>query len=481
MTNDELRLPNKMNVAKSGVVRSASAPAFFGTDGVRDRFGHGMLTPEKVARIVGATARALRERRSFPDDFGDRDGKVILIGRDTRISGAELLGRVARPFIEHGYRVFDLGVLPTPGVAFACRSLDEAILGVVLSASHNPAEYNGIKFFAATGAKISTEFERAVERHYAMGDVVESHDVRGGEIVSKAEEVRTAYIDYLVRCCRKPERLRQRKIVLDTAHGATFEVAPEVFRRLGMIVRTIGDRPDGTNINEEVGALHPEPCAAEVASTGACLGLCFDGDGDRMIPVTGSGTVLDGDHVLALAAEHLDSTGGLPGRTVVATVMSNIGLERALSNMGIDLLRTDVGDRNVYLEMLRGGHPVGGEQSGHTIFMDDARTGDGILSGVRLLDMLESDDLDLEREAGIMKRYPQVLRNVTVETKSPFDELRGVLDAVHGVEKQLAGDGRVLLRYSGTEPLARVMVEGPNRESTERYCDEICEAIRAAF
>ncbi len=464
----------------SAAVESAAVPEFFGTDGVRDRFGQGMLTAAKVARIVGATVRTLADRRRFSGDFGDRDGDAIMVGRDTRGSGAELLDMVARPFVEHGYRVFDLGVLPTPGVALACATSRQAVLGVVLSASHNPAEYNGIKFFGATGAKISTEFERAVERHYAAGGFARNHDVAGGEIVPKAEEARTAYVEHLVRCCRNPERLRRRRIVLDAAHGATYEVAPEVFRRLGMIVHTIGNQPDGRNINRDVGALHPEHCAAEVVRTGAPLGFCFDGDGDRMIPVAASGTVLDGDHVLALAAKRLASMGALPTRTVVATVMSNVGLERALRDMGLELLRTDVGDRNVYLEMLRGGHPVGGEQSGHTIFMDDARTGDGILSGVRLLDMLESDALDLEREAGIMKRYPQVLKNVTVEAKRPFEDLDGVLDVVRRVEERLAGEGRVLLRYSGTEPLARVMVEGPDRETTERCCREICEAIRAA-
>lgn len=463
-----------------GAIASADAPRLFGTDGVRDRFGGGMLTADRVARITGATVRALRDRSGFAEDFGGRDGRVVVVGRDTRRSGPELLDMVARPFLEHGYRVFDLGVLPTPGVALACRLREDALLGVVLSASHNPAEYNGIKFFAPTGAKISSEFERAVEREYAASDVEARGDAPGGELVSWAEEAREAYVEYLVGRCREPERLRGRAILLDTAHGATYEVAPEVFRRLGMNVRTIGDAPDGTNINRGVGALHPERCAAEIVALGASVGLCFDGDGDRMIPVTARGTILDGDYVLALAAKRLRSEGRLSRSTIVATVMSNVGLERALREMHLELLRTDVGDRNVYLEMVRGDHPVGGEQSGHTIFMDDAKTGDGILTGIRLLDVLESEDLDLERESRLMKRYPQVLKNVTVEEKRPFEDLPGVLDVVRDVETRLAGEGRVLLRYSGTEPLARVMVEGPDRATTERCCGEICRAIRRA-
>ncbi len=458
-----------------------SVEPLFGTDGIRDRFGEGRLSTETVERVLAATVRVLSERQKFSDDFPGKNGKTILVGRDTRASGSVLLEMVAASFVDAGYRVFDLGVLPTPGVAMASRACEEAALGVVLSASHNPAEYNGIKFLAPTGAKISPAFERAVVREYAAGGAARGVRQGGGELVDKKDDARRDYVDDLVGRCRNPRRLRGRTIFLDTAHGATSEVAPEIFRRLGMIVKSIGDEPDGRNINEGVGALHPERLSAEIEGTEACLGLCFDGDGDRMIPVTRSGTVLDGDYVLALAGRHLNRTGGLPNRTIVATVMSNVGLELALRDEGVELLRTDVGDRNVYLEMLQGRHPVGGEQSGHTIFMEDGRTGDGILSGLRLLDMLESDDLDLDLEAQIMKRYPQVLKNVKVGEKKPFEELGGVLDVVRAVEEQLAGEGRVVLRYSGTEPLARVMVEGSDRESIERFAGEICEAIRATL
>ncbi len=454
-------------------------PRVFGTDGVRARFGEGALAGDAVARLLTATARVLESPERFSEDFPAGAGDSIVVGRDTRASGGELLAAMGSVFPLHGYDVLDLGVLPTPGVAHVAKAWDGVALGVVLSASHNPAEYNGIKFFSPTGAKISPEFERAVEAEIARLERMDSADAP--QLVDRSAEARELYVAHLVELCWRPERLAGRRICLDAAHGATYEVAPEVFRRLGMDVTVVGDQPDGKNINDGVGALHPEALAELAARQGAALGLCFDGDGDRMIPVGGRGTVFDGDFVLALAGRRFRADGQLPNAAIVATVMSNVGLELSLREAGIELLRTDVGDRNVYLEMLAGNHPIGGEQSGHTIFIADGRTGDGILSGIRLLDVLSGGELDLETEAQIMTRLPQTLQNVTVEKKRPFEELAGVLESVAAVESELGDSGRVLLRYSGTEPLARVMVEAPTRALAESSAGSICAAIRRAF
>jgi phosphoglucosamine mutase len=456
-----------------------AAPRLFGTDGIRARYGEGPLAPGRIDEVLAAAAYVLEERERFGEDFPSPRGRMIVVGRDTRSSGADLLAAIAAVFHGRGWDVVDLGVLPTPGVAAVASAWDGVALGVVLSASHNPAEYNGIKFFSPTGAKISPAFERAVECacHQQSAPAAERSS---RPAIDRQAEARHHYVSRIVGCCRHPERLAGQTIALDTANGATFEVAPEIFRQLGANVELLGHRPDGTNINLDSGALHPENLAARARENGAALGFCFDGDGDRMIPVTGVGTILDGDHVLALAGRRLAAEDRLPGGVVVATVMSNVGLEIALRERGIDLLRTDVGDRNVYLEMVAGSHPVGGEQSGHTIFLDDARTGDGILSAVRLLDLLADERLDLEGEARVMSRFPQVLSNLEVTEKVPFAELGGVLQRVREVEEQLAGRGRVLLRYSGTEPLARVMVEGPDEDDARDYAESICQAIAAA-
>jgi phosphoglucosamine mutase len=452
----------------------------FGTDGVRARVGEGYLEESSIERIVAATASVLALPDRFPADFPRGRGRTVLVVRDTRESGSHLGESISNSFARYGHDVADVGVLPTPGAAWIAATWPEVTLGVVISASHNPAEYNGIKFVTPGGAKISPEFEAAVSSAYwSQGRPPRVESV--GVIRDRAEQGREAYVSWLVRVCRRPERLQGQLIAVDCANGATYEVAPEVLRRLGMKVLVMGDQPDGKNINLDCGALHPERLAALVQSKGAALGFCFDGDGDRMIPVTAKGTVLDGDHVLFLAGKHLHGTGRLPHKTVVATIMSNVGLEIALKAEGLDLQRTAVGDRNVYLAMLEGEHPLGGEQSGHLIFMEDSRTGDGILAGLRLLDVLQSDSFDLDREAGAMRRFPQLLKNVEVPEKVPFEALPKVVAAVTAAEQRLGGEGRVVLRYSGTEPLARVMLEGPDRGLVEALVDSICDAIRESI
>jgi phosphoglucosamine mutase len=460
------------------------APCIFGTDGVRDEAGRGLLAEESVRRLVQALLVVLDERERFGADFPHGRGEAVYIGRDTRSSGGLLLEQVSDEILRSGREVVDLGVLPTPGVARVVSASAESCLGIVLSASHNPARYNGIKLFSARGAKISEEFELAVSAVYRELESGQRAPLRRGRprcrLRPQADRACNQYMDFLAASCERPERLRGRRVVLDTANGAAFEVAPQVFRRLGALVECIGDAPSGSNINEGCGALEPASLAAAVSMRRADLGFCFDGDADRVIPVTASGSVLDGDYVLALAGRRALREGKLPAKTVVATVMSNLGLEKALRAEGIELRRTPVGDRNVLEVMEREGHPIGGEQSGHLIFLDRARTGDGILAALRLLDVLESDEIDLDREASLLTPYPQILRGVKVGRRVPLLSLPDVAKAVASAEARLGSEGRVLLRYSGTEPLVRVMVEGPAEALIDDLCGRIVAAVSAS-
>lgn len=452
-------------------------PELFGTDGVRDRAGEGLLAPESVSRLVRATARVLRERERFANDFPPDRGRVVFIGRDTRASGGMLFEQVATEFQRAGYEVADLGVLPTPGVAYTASVSPECGLAVVLSASHNPAAYNGIKFMSPAGAKISSAFESVVSDVFFTGSGVPDNAMSPASRSDLADAASDAYVRFLVGRSWRPDRLRGKRVFLDAANGAAYKVGPAVFRALGMEVNCLADSPDGNNINDGCGALHPDALACRVRDSKARLGFCFDGDADRMIPVTGSGNVLDGDYVLALAGRAYDRAGHLPKKCIVATVMSNLGLEKSLADAGIDLERTPVGDRHVVKRLVEAGHPVGGEQSGHLIFRPDLPTGDGILAAVRLLDVLESDQLDLDRESAVMRQYPQILRNITVREKIDLRTLPSVNDAVEEAERRLGGEGRLLLRYSGTEPLARVMLEGPDCELIAELAEHICRAI----
>jgi phosphoglucosamine mutase len=453
----------------------------FGTDGVRDVAGRGFLAPAAIRRLARTILVALENRTAFASEISADRGRQIWIGRDTRASGPEIFAILADEFSSHGVEVVDLGVLPTAGVAYCASVERDCCLAIVISASHNPAEYNGIKLIAPNGAKISPDFEEAVSAIWHEGDetVPRSRQKGRGALIDRSHDAGRIYCDFLRSIIWRPDRLRGRRIVIDAANGAAHAVAPTLFESLGMDVVSIGVEPNGSNINDGCGALHPQRLADRVRQLGAVAGFSFDGDADRMIPVTGAGRVLDGDFALALAGRGYARRGLLPRGVVVATVMSNIGLEKALAADGLRLVRTPVGDRYVYQELVREQHPIGGEQSGHLIFLDTFRTGDGLLAALRLLDVLEQDSLDLEVESRIMKRFPQILRNLEILDKRPIGELPAVQKAIALAEAELGSDGRVVVRYSGTEPLARVMIEGPDQGRVEALCDAILDAFRA--
>jgi phosphoglucosamine mutase len=349
---------------------------------------------------------------------------------------------------------------------------------VVLSASHNPFGDNGIKLFAAEGGKLPDAWEDAIEARLASG---EAEPRPTGAAVGRLRPVTGAETRYLAMLrATVPDTLDLRglRLVLDCAHGATCRVGPRLFRAMGAEVLTLGTRPSGTNINAGVGALHPERLQARVRRVAPAIGLAFDGDGDRLVTVDEEGTVRDGDHLLAVFARALQARGSLRGGLVVSTVMANLGLERALADLGVAMARTAVGDRYVLEEMLRRGANLGGEQSGHIIFLDHATTGDGLLSALQLLRILRESGRPLGELASRVTKFPQLLVNVPVRAKPALNTLPAVKEVVRRWEAKLDGRARILLRYSGTEPLARVMVEGDDQMTIESVCREIAAVIR---
>ena len=444
----------------------------FGTDGVRGVANAAPLTPELTCRLGRVAAACLAER------MGSTEHRpALLVARDTRLSGPLLEQALVAGILSAGVDALVAGVLPTPAVAFLTPALGAAG-GAVLSASHNPFEDNGIKLFSAEGDKLPDAWESEIEVRLDAGwDGPRPTGPGLGRLraVSGAER---RYLDGLRASLPSGFALAGSRLVLDCAHGATYRVAPRLFRSLGAEVATLGSRPSGTNINRGVGALHPEGLRARVRATPGAIGLAFDGDGDRLIVVDESGAVRDGDHVLAVCARALLARGELRGGVVVSTVMANLGLERALTSLGIGMVRTVVGDRHVLEEMRRLGANLGGEQSGHVIFLDHARTGDGLLTALQLLRAVREAGQPLTALAARVEKCPQVLLNVRVRARPPLDELRGVAAALARWEGKLDGRARFLVRYSGTESLARVMVEGDDHTTIGAAAREIAAAIR---
>jgi len=443
------------------------ADRLFGTDGVRGVAGVYPLDPPTVCRLGAALVRTLGTTRPAR----------LIIGRDTRESGEWIARELARGASSQGATVTDTGVMPTPGVAFLTRALDFD-LGVVLSASHNPYTDNGIKVFSGKGEKFGEAQERTVET--MMGDPgwrVPASDV----VAMRTGSFVRPYLDHLRRLLPSAGVLEGARLAVDMANGATTATALTLFTELGLRVVPLGDRPDGRNINLACGSTHPAQLAGEVVAAGCRMGVAFDGDGDRAIFADHRGHIVDGDAVLLLLGVYYKERKRLPHDTLVATVMSNIGLEIALQRHGITLVRTPVGDKYVMDELLRGGYALGGEQSGHVILTEHLPTGDGMATALAVLRVMAETGKELSELAAGLVTFPQTLVNVRVREKRPIESVPDIQAAVARVEGALAGRGRVLVRYSGTEPLLRVMIEGEDQASVQAWAEEIAEAIRGTL
>lgn len=439
---------------------------YFGTDGVRG-VANKELTPELAYKIGRCGGYVLTQHAEKP---------VVLIGRDTRVSGPMLEAALVAGLLSIGANVVRLGVITTPGVAYLTRTMG-ADAGVMISASHNPVEDNGIKFFGNDGFKLFDETELEIER-LLDAPVDELPRPTGGQLgeVRDDAEAKFRYADYLkTTVARSFVGLR---IVLDCAHGAAYELAPRIFRELGAEVHVIGAEPDGRNINELCGSTHPEKLKEEVVRLAADLGLSFDGDADRLIAIDDTGAEVDGDYILSICGDAMKRAGTLKRNTIVTTVMANLGFFKGAETLGINALQTAVGDRYVMEEMRKGGYNLGGEQSGHVIFLDYNTTGDGILSALQLVQTVVESGKKLGELKSLMQKYPQVLVNVRVADKNKLKGNEAIANVIRDVEQRFAGNGRVLVRPSGTESLVRVMAEGPDKPTVEAYVTEIVDVVK---
>ena len=454
-----------------------TAPSkIFGTDGVRGTANVEPVTAETALKLGRAAAHVFknRERQSR-----SRGRHKIVIGKDTRLSGYMLENAISSGILSMGVDVLFIGPLPTPGVAYVTPSL-RADAGIVITASHNPYSDNGIKFFRADGYKLDDKIEAQIESLVFSGEI-ENIRPTAGEI-GKAVRIDDAlgrYIEHAKTSFPRGLTLEGVRIVLDCGHGAAYKASPCVMRELGAEVIVYGNQPDGKNINENCGSMHPEAMCRHVVEHGAHIGIAHDGDADRVLLCDETGTLIDGDDIMAIAALDMLADKTLAGQTLVSTVMSNAGLEAAINAAGGRMIRTNVGDKNVIDEMLRHGYNFGGEQSGHLIFRDYASTGDGLVAALQILRIMKAKDTPLSQLARCWTRFPQLVTNVKVREKKPFDQLDGLSQLVAQAEKELAAQGgRLLLRYSGTEPKARLLVEGRDATTLKAWSEKICGVIR---
>jgi phosphoglucosamine mutase len=446
----------------------AETRKLFGTDGVRGVANIYPMTAEVALQLGRALAHVIK--------YGPGRHRIV-VGKDTRLSGYLLEYAITAGICSMGVDVLLLGPMPTPGIAFITHSM-RADAGVVISASHNPYQDNGIKFFKGDGYKLPDEIEAHIESILTQREFEETRPTATdiGQAF-RIDDARGRYISYLKATFPKELELDGLKIVVDCAHGATYRVAPEVLEELGAEIIPIGVRPNGKNINRLCGATHPEGMARLVTRHQADLGIAFDGDGDRCIVVDHKGRVVDGDHILAICALDMQRRQTLKRKTVVATVMSNLGLEVALKNRGLKLVRTQVGDRYVLETMLKGGYNLGGEQSGHLVFLNHSTTGDGILTALRLLAVMLREQKPLTELAACMEVYPQVLLNLKVKERLDLGTVPQAQKAIQAAEKRLQGRGRLLVRFSGTEPLLRVMVEGEKPAEINEVAQELVHTL----
>jgi phosphoglucosamine mutase len=441
----------------------------FGTDGIRGIFNQEPITEEMGYRLGCAVVEYFK---------GKEDDPRIVLGRDTRLSGEVLESAIASGVLSKGGNPLLLGEIPTPGVAFITRDIG-ADAGIVVSASHNPYEYNGFKIFSGEGYKLTDREEMEIEAlllsEATHGSLEEQWERNHAE---QADDLGERYINFLQHILPGECLFKGMHIILDCANGATYRVAPIIFERMGARVEALFVSPDGKNINEGCGSQHPETLSDRVVEKGADLGLAFDGDGDRLIAVDEKGNVLTGDQILTICAKTLKDRGNLKNNLVVSTVMSNMGFRIALEDLGIDHVATDVGDRYVLEEMRVRGAVLGGEDSGHIICLQYHTTGDGLVSALQVVSAVVSCGVPLSTLSQLMSVYPQVLLNVQVKSKPDLSSIPEVQTIVKRVEKDLGQRGRVLLRYSGTEPLCRVMVEGEQKEEIDAYAQELAHVIR---
>ncbi len=440
----------------------------FGTDGIRGVANTPPMTCEEAMRLGMAVASRLRQP--------GRHTRIV-IGKDTRLSGYMFEAALVAGIVSMGADVWLTGPLPTPGIAFITSSM-RADAGIVISASHNLYQDNGIKLFTRHGYKLADSVEAEIEKSMLSEELMMRR--AAPEDIGRTRRIEDAQGRYVVFCKNTFPRsltLDGLKIVIDPGHGAGYKVGPAVLEELGADVITIHNTPDGTNINEGAGALAPRAMCARVITEGADLGIALDGDADRVVMCDEHGQQVDGDAVLALCATRMLQNGTLAKNTVVATVMSNLGLELALKRVGGKVIRTHVGDRYVVEEMRRGGYNLGGEQSGHLVFLDHMTTGDGIIAALRVLAIMISEKRPLSDLTTVMTRTPQVLVNVRVANKRPLSQLSDLQRRIKEVETELGENGRVLVRYSGTEKLARVMIEGPDETLIRTYADSMAEIL----
>src|SRR5687768_5701765 len=447
-----------------------------GTDGIRGNAGRAPLEPRTVARVGAAIVKAMSHGgvRLQPDNGSTHHRLRFVIGRDTRESGTWIEEELARGLTSEGATVVSAGVVPTPAVAYLART-EGFDAGLVISASHNPYEDNGIKVFGGSGTKLTEELESTVEA--LVADTGWSVPQQPGMI--ERRDLSAHYVEHLELIMNAAGPLAGAHIVVDCANGATNHIAPALFKQLGFEVQSIGVSPNGRNINLNCGSTHLDGLSEAVVSSDARLGVAFDGDGDRALFIDRGGRVVDGDAVLLMASIYLKERGRLPGNAVVATVMSNIGLELALRDRGVDMVRTQVGDKYVMEEMIKRGLALGGEQSGHIIFSEHLFTGDGLATALNVLRIMADTGKELSELASALVCYPQVLVNVRVREKADLTKVPAIAETMKKVEEGLAGQGRLLVRYSGTEPLLRIMLEGKDDEEIKGWANEIAGVVKA--
>lgn len=448
----------------------------FGTDGVRGTANIHPVTAENALRLGRAAAHVFSENGGPYARGSDHRPKIVL-GKDTRLSGYMLENAIVAGITSLGVDVLVIGPLPSPGVAYITRSL-RADAGIVLSASHNPYEDNGIKFFRHDGYKLDDGVESRIE-HLVLSGEIDAIRPTAGKIgrATRIDDALGRYVEHAKQSFPRGRTLESLRIVVDCANGAAYKSTPCILRELGADLTVFHNAPNGTNINADCGSTYPAEIARLVRETGAHIGISHDGDADRLILADETGEIVDGDEILAIAAIENLKRGTLHDRTLVATIMSNYGLEEALKPHGGKVIRTKVGDRYVIEEMMRGGYNIGGEQSGHMIFRDFSTTGDGVVSALQILDIMLETGQPLSELKRQLKKYPQAQRNLKVREKPPIESLTEVAALVAQTEVELDGKGRVLLRYSGTEPKIRLLIEGRNEDLINNRADQIAAAL----